>query len=229
MVLRVNGMVGFVELGSTFGKLAARMMSGAWPPPAPSVWYVWMVRPLSAAMVSSTQPPSFRVSVWMATCTSISSATPRQVSITAGVAPQSSWIFRPAAPARICSRNGSAVEPLPLPRYAMLTGNASAASIIRERWNAPGEQVVALVPSAGPVPPPTMVVTPPASAVRTCCGAMKWMCVSSPPAVRMSPSPAMASVPEPTSSPGVTPSMVCGLPALPIALILPSLMPMSAL
>ena len=22
------------------------MMSGAWPPPAPSVWYMWMVRPL---------------------------------------------------------------------------------------------------------------------------------------------------------------------------------------
>ncbi len=29
--------------------------------------------------------------------------------------------------------------------------------------------------------------------------------------------------------PGVTPSMVCGLPALPMAVILPSFMPMSAL
>ena len=115
-VLRVNGMVGFVELGSTLGNPAARMMSGAWPPPAPSVWYVWMARPLNAAMVSSTQPPSFRVSVWMATCTSISSATPSAVSMTAGVAPQSSWILSPAAPARICSRSGSGLESLPLPR-----------------------------------------------------------------------------------------------------------------
>ena len=32
------------------------MMSGAWPPPAPSVWKAWMVRPLKALMVSSTKP-----------------------------------------------------------------------------------------------------------------------------------------------------------------------------
>ena len=29
---------GFVELGSTFGSPHTRMMSGACPPPAPSVW-----------------------------------------------------------------------------------------------------------------------------------------------------------------------------------------------
>ena len=32
------------------------MMSGAWPPPAPSVWKAWMVRPLNALIVSSTKP-----------------------------------------------------------------------------------------------------------------------------------------------------------------------------
>ena len=32
------------------------MMSGACPPPAPSVWKAWMVRPLNALMVSSTKP-----------------------------------------------------------------------------------------------------------------------------------------------------------------------------
>ena len=32
------------------------MMSGACPPPAPSVWKAWMVRPLKALMVSSTKP-----------------------------------------------------------------------------------------------------------------------------------------------------------------------------
>ena len=37
-VLIVCGRVGFVELGSTLGCAAMAMMSGAWPPPAPSVW-----------------------------------------------------------------------------------------------------------------------------------------------------------------------------------------------
>ena len=35
---------------------ARLMMSGAWPPPAPSVWKVAIVRPLNAAIVSSTKP-----------------------------------------------------------------------------------------------------------------------------------------------------------------------------
>ena len=39
----------------------------------------------------------------------------------------------------------------------------------------PGVQVVAAVPVAGPVPPPSMVVTPEASASSTCCGQMKWI------------------------------------------------------
>ena len=38
MVLTVKGRVGLVEEGSTFGSPHSRMMSGAWPPPAPSVW-----------------------------------------------------------------------------------------------------------------------------------------------------------------------------------------------
>ena len=37
-VLRVNGRVGLVEDGSTFFRPATLMMSGACPPPAPSVW-----------------------------------------------------------------------------------------------------------------------------------------------------------------------------------------------
>ena len=57
----------------------------------PSVWKAWMVRCLKAAMVSSTKPLSFRVSVWIATAMSISSATVRQVSIAWGVAP-AAWV-----------------------------------------------------------------------------------------------------------------------------------------
>ena len=40
----------------TFGSPATLMMSGACPPPAPSVWKAWIVRPAIAAMVSSTKP-----------------------------------------------------------------------------------------------------------------------------------------------------------------------------
>jgi hypothetical protein len=92
-----------------------RMMSGAWPPPAPSVWKVWIVRPPMARIVSSTKPASLSVSVWMHTCTSRRSATVRQQSIAAGVVPQSSWSLRPQAPARICSSMAAGVLALPLP------------------------------------------------------------------------------------------------------------------
>ena len=75
---------------------------------------------------------------------------------------------------------------------------------MRARCQGPGVQVVALVPVAGPVPPPSMVVTPDISASSICCGQMKWMCASMPPAVMILPSPAIASVPGPTmmSTPG---------------------------
>jgi hypothetical protein len=49
----------------------------------------------------------------------------------------------------------------------MLIGSASVAcSIKRELSRTPGVHVVALVPVAGPVPPPTKVVTPLAMATR---------------------------------------------------------------
>ena len=67
MVLTVKGRVGLVEDGNTFGRPHNLMMSGACPPPAPSVWKAWMLRPLKAAIVSSTKPDSFSVSVWIAT------------------------------------------------------------------------------------------------------------------------------------------------------------------
>ncbi len=98
------------------------------------------------------------------------------------------------------------------------------------RWtfHAPGVQVVALVPVAGPVPPPTIVVSPALIASWTSCGQMKWMCVSSPPAVTIFPSPAITSVPAPTTIPGDTPAMRSGLPALPMPTMRPSRRPRSA-
>jgi hypothetical protein len=44
---------------------------------------------------------------------------------------------------------------------------------MRAMFQGPGVQVVALVPAAGPVPPPTMVVTPDINASSHCCGQMK--------------------------------------------------------
>ena len=53
-MLTVCGRVGLVDDGSTFGCEATEMMSGACPPPAPSVWYAWIVRPAIAASVDCT-------------------------------------------------------------------------------------------------------------------------------------------------------------------------------
>ena len=72
-----------------------------------------------------------------------------------------------------------------------------------------------------PVPPPNMVVSPDATASLASCGQMKWIWASSPPAVNIMPSPAMASVPTATTIPGVTPSITSGLPALPMPTIKP--------
>ena len=84
-----------------------------------------------------------------------------------------------------------------MPAKPRLTGKASAAWIMRPICQGPGVQVVAKVPCAGPVPPPSIEVMPDISASSTCCGQMKWMWVSKPPAVRILPSPAITSVPGP--------------------------------
>ena len=75
-------------------------------------------------------------------------------------------------------------------------------------------QVVARVPSAGPVPPPISVVIPAATASSTICGQMKCTWQSIPPAVRIRPSPAMISVVGPISSAGSTPSIDVGVAGL---------------
>ena len=67
---------------------------------------------------------------------------------------------------------------------------------------------------------------PEASASSICCGQMKWIWLSMPPAVRILPSPAMASVPGPTMM--STPGWMSGLPALPMPLMRPLVMPTSA-
>ena len=79
---------------------------------------------------------------------------------TAGVVPQSSCSLKPPAPARSCSHIDSSDIVLPLPSSATLTGRPSIASSMRCRYQGAAVTVVALVPSAGPVPPPMSVVMP---------------------------------------------------------------------
>ena len=51
---------------------ATVMMSGACPPPAPSVWYAWIAPAGDRARgCPATKPASFSVSVWIATCTPV--------------------------------------------------------------------------------------------------------------------------------------------------------------
>ncbi len=84
-------------------------------------------------------------------------------------------------------------------------------------WRAPGVHVVAFVPVAGPVPPPTNVVTPRRERLVPLLRADEVDVRVDAPAVTMWPSPAMTSVVTPTIMPGVTPTITFGLPALPIA------------
>ena len=83
------------------------------------------------------------------------------------------------------------------------------------------------MPVAGPVPPPIIVVTPDINASSICCGQMKWMCVSMPPAVTIMPSPAMISVPAPIDDGHAR--LDVRIAGLADAAMRPSLMPMSAL
>jgi hypothetical protein len=104
----------------------------------------------------------------------------------AGVVPQSSCSFRPR-------RRRASAPPAPragcvaLAEKAEVHGEGVGRLQHPPMCQGPGVQVVALVPVAGPVPPPSMVVTPDISASSICCGQMKWMCASMPPAVRICP------------------------------------------
>ena len=64
----------------------------------------------------------------------------------------------------ICSIKAAGLLLFPLPDRTTFTGIVSNASSIRAMYHGPGVQVVPSDPVAGPVPPPTKVVVPFASA-----------------------------------------------------------------
>ncbi len=80
----------------------------------------------------------------------------------------------------------------------------------------------------GPSPPPIRVVIPAEIASSHSPALSKWTCTSIPPAVTIFPSALRTSVLAPTTRLGFTPSITSGLPALPMATMRPSLIPMSA-
>lgn len=113
----------------TFATPAMRSTLGTWPPPHPSMWKAWMVRPSSTWRVSSTERHSLRPSLCRATCTSYSSATRSAVSSARVCAPMSSCTLNPhAPPSASASTSGAGCEEEPRARKPMLTGQASKAA-----------------------------------------------------------------------------------------------------
>ena len=91
--------------------------------------------------------------------TSMSSATERQQSIAAGVVPQSSCSLSAQRAGLTCSIKRFGQGCVALAREAEFIGSFRQPAACG-RCARPGVQVVASVPWAGPVPPPSMVVTP---------------------------------------------------------------------
>ena len=58
-----NGIVGVVDEHRIEGSRTRPRRSGTWPPPVPSTWYAWTVRPAIAATVSSSSALSWSPSV----------------------------------------------------------------------------------------------------------------------------------------------------------------------
>ena len=81
----------------------------------------------------------------------------------------------------------------------------------------------------GPSEPPIIVVMPEAIACSQSCALSKWTWTSMAPAVAIMPSQSRTVVAAETIRRGSTPSMIAGLPALPMPTMRPSLMPMSPL
>lgn len=204
----------------TFGTPAIFSTLGTCPPPQPSMWKAWIVRPSSTLRVSSTDRHSLSPSLCRATWTSYSSATRRAVSRARVWAPMSSWTLKPQAPpSASASTSGASWEEEPRPRKPMLTGQASKA--LKACRSAHGE--LTPTPQTGPNSWPMIVVTPEARDASMMRGESRWTWGSTAPAVAIRPSPETMVVPVPTTT--STPSRVSGLPARPIAAIRPSRMP----
>ena len=137
------------------------MMSGAWPPPAPSVWKAWMVRPLKAAIVSSTKPDSFE-RVGVDHHLHVVLVGDRQAAVDGGRrrAPVLVQLERAGAGLDHFLERRRAARRCPCRRSRGSSGRRRPPAIMRRdvpRARRAGGREGAV---AGPVPPPSMVVTP---------------------------------------------------------------------
>ncbi len=158
-----------------------------------------------------------------ATGRSVPSATPRQVSTTCGLAPQSSWILNPPHPDSTASSSSCAEVDEPRARNAALTGACAHPAI---RW-CRFSRGLAPTSHTPPMPIPTMVVTPADRAAGATSALDRCTWESTMPGVAISPSPGIIAVCASTTS-----SMPCctsGFPARPTPTTRPSLIPMLVL
>jgi hypothetical protein len=173
-----------------------------------------MVRPAMAASVSSTKPDSFSVSVWMATCTSKRSATPGSSRW------PRAWCPSPrGASARSRRPRSARAAPADGWRCPCPATRVDRAGVRRfeHAVDVPGARRAGGggCPSAGPVPPPSIVVMPLTSRPRRLLRADNVdVGVDAPGRGDSMPSPARTSVPGPTIRLGSTPSADVGVARL---------------
>jgi hypothetical protein len=128
---------------------------------------------LNAAMVASTKPDSFK-RVGVNGHLHVVLVGDAQAAIDRGGRGAPVFVQLQADRAgRICSGKPGGQAVLPLPVKPKLSGTRPSPAASCAGKNAPGVQVVAQVPVAGPVPPPTIVVRPAAMASCACCGQIK--------------------------------------------------------
>ena len=120
-----------------------------------------MLRPLKAATVFSTKPGLVQ-RVGVDRDLRRRSLGDGQAAVDGGRrrAPVLVQLKAAGAGLHLLDRGRRAMRRCPCRRNPRFIGRGSAACSMRPMCQGPGVQVVALVPSAGPVPPPSMVVTP---------------------------------------------------------------------
>ena len=136
------------------------MMSGACPPPAPSVW-TRMDRPALERGDRAFDEPAFVQGIGVDHDLHVHVVRDREAAVDrcGRCAPVFVQLQATRAGFDLLDQARGRLA-LPLPKMPKFIGNPSGASSIRWMCHGPGVQVVAFVPAAGPVPPPIMVVTP---------------------------------------------------------------------
>lgn len=145
MVLTVCGLVGLVELGSTFACPATTMMSGASP-----LGVVGVDAALADGSKGVLREPGFVEGVGVQRHLDSGLVRHPETGVDGGGRRAPVLVqLESRDPPRSCSQRDSDDTVLPFPSSATFTGSPSSASSIRAVAQAPGVTVVARVPPAG--------------------------------------------------------------------------------